>query len=213
MITLRLAEDDDVDRIVALHVASWRVTYRGMYSDHYLDEIVEGERQRQWRERWRDRSASWTLLAEDGPELVGFVHVELDDDPVWGPLVENLHAAPSRKRQGIGRVLLGEAAAFVARVRPGDPMHLWVLDANTGARAFYAAVGGEDVETSPWLAPAATRSSATASSGAIRPGSERDRQAAARATAGLLPTPRRCGEPWSTASPKANTLPSRVWIQ
>lgn len=155
MIALREAADDgvDVDRIVALHVESWRATYRGMYSDEYLDTVVEGERHRLWHERFADRSASWTLLAEDGGALVGFVHIELDEDPAWGPLVENLHAAPSRKRQGIGRLLLAQAAAHVVRTRPGDPMHLWVLDANTNARAFYAAVGGEDVETTPWLAP------------------------------------------------------------
>lgn len=157
MIELRVTDDAaDVDRIVALHVASWRATYRGMYADHYLDHVVEGERHERWTQRFADRSGRWTMLAEEDGALVGFVHLEMDEEPAWGPLVENLHAAPDRKRQGIGRLLLAQAAAHVTRARPGEPMHLWVLDANHHARAFYAALGGEDVETTPWTGPDGT---------------------------------------------------------
>jgi GNAT superfamily N-acetyltransferase len=153
-IELRATDDPaDVERIVALHVLSWRATYRGMYSDHYLDHVVEGERLERWRARFDDRRGRWTMLAESDGELVGFVHLEMDEEPAWGPLVENLHATPARKRQGIGRLLLAEAARHVVDARPGDPMHLWVLDQNANARAFYAALGGEDVETTPWTGP------------------------------------------------------------
>jgi GNAT superfamily N-acetyltransferase len=157
VISLRVTDDPaDVSAIVALHVVSWRATYRGMYSDDYLDNVVEGERLERWRARFADRTGRWTMLAEDGGELVGFVHLELDEEPAWGPLLENLHAAPHRKRQGIGRLLLAEAGRFVASDRPGEPMHLWVLDQNSNARGFYAACGGEDVETSHWTGPEGT---------------------------------------------------------
>jgi GNAT superfamily N-acetyltransferase len=153
-IELRVTDDPaDVDAIVALHVLSWRATYRGMYSDHYLDHVVEGERRERWQARFADRRGRWTMLAEDGDDLAGFVHLEMDEEPAWGPLLENLHAAPDRKRQGVGRLLLAEAARHVVEARPSEPMHLWVLDADAAARAFYAAVGGEDVEAAQWSSP------------------------------------------------------------
>jgi ribosomal protein S18 acetylase RimI-like enzyme len=46
----------------------------------------------------------------------------------------------------MGRQLLGRAAQWVRATEPGWPIHLWVFEANAGARRFYDALGGEIVE-------------------------------------------------------------------
>ena len=51
-----------------------------------------------------------TVLAEGDGELLGFAHVVLRDDPVWGALVDKLHVRHDQKRRGIGRRLLGAVA-------------------------------------------------------------------------------------------------------
>jgi hypothetical protein len=43
-----------------------------------------------------------TLLAEDDFGIVGFAHVVFDSDPTWGALLDNLHVAQRRTRQGVG---------------------------------------------------------------------------------------------------------------
>jgi ribosomal protein S18 acetylase RimI-like enzyme len=150
----RPAMFDDADRIAALHAESWRRHYRGAYSDEFLDSDVFADRQMVWRQRLRtptDDSA--TVVACEGADLVGFVHVVFDEDPHWGSLVENLHVTGSRQHRGIGSRLLAEAAARV--ISHGvSALYLWVLEQNTSARAFYRARGGQCTGQRPEPSPA-----------------------------------------------------------
>jgi len=155
---LRDATHDDAEAIAGLHAESWRRTYRGIYSDSYLDGEVVAERRAAWRERFANPDpAASTVAAELQGALVGFAHTILDADATWGTLLDNLHVAPDVKRSGIGTVLLGASAAFAAERGTTPVLHLWVLEANLGARAFYDARGGECVERAGDHAPDGTR--------------------------------------------------------
>src|SRR5271170_5216723 len=88
------------------------------------------------------RADRCTIVAETDGQLVGFVHIVLDADPLWGALVDNLHVTTGRKRNGIGSALLQQAAQIVAERRPFAGMFLWVLEQNVDAQRFYAARGG-----------------------------------------------------------------------
>ena len=149
-IVMREAISNDIAAIAALHADSWRQHYRGAFSDAFLDGEVVADRRRVWDERLTTSSAHhFTLVADRSGEVVGFVHMILDDDPCWGALLDNLHVTYQFKRCGIGRRLLFAAAHELARRRPTDPQfYLWVLDQNTAAQAFYLACGGTDVERS-----------------------------------------------------------------
>jgi len=92
------------------------------------------------------RANQFTLVAELDEELVGFVHVILEDDPTWGVLVDNLHVANGYARRGIGTRLMVLAAAELTR-RGAHGFYLWVLAHNEAAQAFYRALGGRHVET------------------------------------------------------------------
>jgi ribosomal protein S18 acetylase RimI-like enzyme len=94
----------------------------------------------------------WATVAAhfsvNGDAVVGFVPMILDEDPHWGTLLDNLHVTYGRKRHGIGRRLLTEAARTLVQRCPTDRrFYLWVLAQNAGAQAFYAACGGIRVET------------------------------------------------------------------
>jgi ribosomal protein S18 acetylase RimI-like enzyme len=71
------------------------------------------------------------------------VHTVLDDHPVWGALVNNLHVIPAVKRQGVGRQLLAQSASAVLVRGTNKRICLMVLESNTSAQAFYAALAGE----------------------------------------------------------------------
>lgn len=148
-ITFREASAQDIAPIAALHADSWRRHYRGAYRDAFLDGDVVADRQAVWRARLTTPGADqFTVVADRAGEVVGFVHMILDADPDWGALLDNLHVAYRLKRRGIGRQLLAEAAQRLARRRPAaSRFHLWVLDQNAAAQAFYAACGGTTVET------------------------------------------------------------------
>jgi ribosomal protein S18 acetylase RimI-like enzyme len=146
---LRGASADDAVEVARLHADSWRRHYRGAFSDIFLDGDLEADRLAAWTERLRSQDSTFTLLAEQGGSLVGFVHVELDADPVWGALVDNLHVTHDAQGRGIGTRLLVAAARGVAERRLASAMHLWVLEQNTRAQAFYLACGGQFEERAP----------------------------------------------------------------
>jgi len=120
--------------------------YRGAYTDEYLDGPVEAERLGVWSTRFGDPTGTSTVIAELEGALVGFVHLIHDAEPEFGPLVDNLHVRHDMQRSGLGRELMARAARESARARPGRPMHLWVLEQNTRAQAFYRALGGEEAD-------------------------------------------------------------------
>jgi GNAT superfamily N-acetyltransferase len=154
MLRCRSATPMDVEAIASLHAESWRRTYRGAYSDTYLDGDVFADRLAVWTQRFDSPSpATHTVLVEDDGVLVGFVHTIFDEDPTWGALLDNLHVTPDRKRGGIGRQLIAHSAAAVLDQRPDSGLYLWVLEMNAPARAFYDACEGTCVGREPWGAP------------------------------------------------------------
>jgi ribosomal protein S18 acetylase RimI-like enzyme len=142
----RQATKRDIESIAIVHAESWRRNYRGAYSDAFLDGPVFEDRRAVWTERLTQANALHeTIVAEQHGSIVGFVHTVLDDHPVWGALVDNLHVVPTVKRQGVGRQLMAQSAAAVLARGTNERLYLMVLQANTSAQAFYAAVGGECV--------------------------------------------------------------------
>jgi ribosomal protein S18 acetylase RimI-like enzyme len=144
----RTAVVSDAAAVAALHTESWRRHYRGAYSDAFLDGDVGADRLRAWTSRLRQPhpEGSFTVVAECGGSLVGFVHTVLDADPTWGALVDNLHVAHGLHREGLGTRLMAEAARTITERRPGAGLYLWVLAQNVAAQDFYDAKGGVCVE-------------------------------------------------------------------
>jgi GNAT superfamily N-acetyltransferase len=144
----RSAGPADAEAIAALHTDSWQRHYRVAFSGTYLDDEVPGIHRRRWTERLaKPDPRARTILAEhDDGTLAGFAHTILGDDPAWGALLDNLHVTYGLKRHGIGTRLMALTARTVLIETPGSGLYLWVLEPNTGARAFYTARGGECVE-------------------------------------------------------------------
>jgi GNAT superfamily N-acetyltransferase len=148
VVTYREATEQDAGDIAALHADSWRRHYRGAYLDSYLDGDVVADRHEVWAGRLAPpRLNQSTVVADDGGELVGFAHTVFDHDPTWGALLDNLHVRSDLKGKGIGTRLLSESALGLLHHRPTGPIHLWVLDQNKAAQAFYDTRGGTRVES------------------------------------------------------------------
>jgi ribosomal protein S18 acetylase RimI-like enzyme len=145
---IQLVAVQDAEELAALHATSWKSAYRGILSDEYLDTKADTERAYHWQHRFEgDTSRSFGLAARDDQErIIGFAWIDMDDDPTFGHLLDNLHVHPSLKGRGIGRALLAAVASELMARSAGRSLFLWVYEDNYGARAFYDAIGGMAAE-------------------------------------------------------------------
>jgi GNAT superfamily N-acetyltransferase len=146
----------DCQDIAALHTESWRSAYPGILSASYLDAPIVAEREAHWRNLMLSAGCERRriFLVRDRGALVGFACVLLDEEPVWGARLDNIHVKPAYKGRGLGRLLFVSAAGWVSKCEPRWPMHLFVFEENHGARRFYEAHGGRVVEQCAQETPA-----------------------------------------------------------
>jgi ribosomal protein S18 acetylase RimI-like enzyme len=137
---VRAAQAGDAAGIAAVHVASWKVAYRGYYPDHHLDALT----MKRWLPGWKRRlepgsDDTLVLVADSGNEITGFSVIEPAPAPDDFEL-SLLYVHPGHMRRGIGRSLLQQAEQEM-RARGGATAILWVIDENARARRFYEAMG------------------------------------------------------------------------
>lgn len=133
---VRPARAEDARRMAAVHVRSWRETYRGLMPDAVLDDpVLIAFRERFWQAALTDAryAANRSALAEHDAEVVGIAMSgpPLDADADWPVQLYVLSVLASDHGTGAG-------AALLAAVVPEDAeTALWVADPNPRAQAFY----------------------------------------------------------------------------
>jgi ribosomal protein S18 acetylase RimI-like enzyme len=149
MVTIRPETDDDTAEVAALHVRAWQWGYAGIVPAELLDTLSAPA----WARQRRDRRAAagadafLTLVAADGPAVVGFTSIgpyrhhqdRAHLDPGVGELLA-IYLEPARVGTGLGRELMDAAMAELAR-RGYRTVRLWVLEENDRARRFYEKAG------------------------------------------------------------------------
>ncbi|HSP54853.1 MAG TPA: GNAT family N-acetyltransferase [Dehalococcoidia bacterium] len=143
---IREATRADAHAIAALHADSWRKTYRGAYSDEYLDNLVFEDRQRVWQERLSAPLPNqYVVVAEQNGEIASFACAYGERDAQLGTLLDNLHVRSNYHGSGIGRRLLIEIAEWSSRKYGKLGLWLGVLEQNQNAQRFYQKLGAIDV--------------------------------------------------------------------
>jgi ribosomal protein S18 acetylase RimI-like enzyme len=140
----RYAEQRDLDALAKLHVETWRSAYRGMMPSEFLDALD-------------DSHALVRLVPVINASPPRICVVDFDNEPVafcrFGPSKDAdvplltveifaINVAPSRWRNGIGRLLI-ERTLAEGGARGFAACTLWVLTENSRARRFYEATGFE----------------------------------------------------------------------
>jgi ribosomal protein S18 acetylase RimI-like enzyme len=146
--TVRVAAAKDLARIAELHAASWRVAYRRILPDAFLDEALIEDRMARWSGTL-DRMApsDRLLIAESDGALLGFVAAwtseALGCEGEFDLYIDNLHVRPDLRGQKLGEHLMRTLASTLVHAG-GVRAYLWLLDGNTQAHRFYRRLGGRD---------------------------------------------------------------------
>lgn len=151
---IRPAVETDSEAIAEVHVTSRRAAYAGIVPQQALDILTP----QQMLDRWLHLLATepgfaatarrW--VAELNSSIVGFTSIgpARTTDPPSPIELFAIHLLPEAQGRGLGRALI-EAATTHLRSINQSAVHLWVLQDNTRARAFYEHIG--------WTSDGATR--------------------------------------------------------
>lgn len=153
MIEVREATIDDADAIADAHIDGWRVGYRGVVADQYLNaedfHTIRRERWRAWT--WQTEPEVKIFVVSVADDVVGFGLVgperpqdtaepaEPDTDEPRGE-VYAFYLHPRSWGSGAAAVLMSRCMEYLAELGLGTAV-LWVLRDNPRARAFYEKMG------------------------------------------------------------------------
>jgi ribosomal protein S18 acetylase RimI-like enzyme len=147
---IREAELSDAAAMARVMVESFRSAHRDHLPEASLMKLSYEESERNWARALRELSESderteYIYVAEnDAGDLIGIAMggPERSSHPLYLGEIYVLYLLPAYYRQGIGRQL---TASVVERLveRGMDSLLIRVLQANTRARRFYEALGGQ----------------------------------------------------------------------
>ncbi|BBY00942.1 GNAT family N-acetyltransferase [Mycobacterium seoulense] len=138
MTEVRAAVPADAYEVAGLHARSWRVAYRGLIAQDYLESLSAEALVNRYTFGRIGLGMPSTLVAVDGSAIRGFATTGLcrnSDLPNFGELMA-LYVDPAHEATGVGRLLMSAARGRLRSVGVTGAV-LWVLDANTRARRFY----------------------------------------------------------------------------
>ena len=145
MIEVRHANESDASAIARVRAESWRVAYRGIVPDAFLNGMdIAGwaDVYRRLLENSPEKMAS--LVAEADAKVVGMAAAgpNRDDDTPYSDELFMIYLAPGYWRRGIGQKLMQAITTWL--IGQGmTSMIVWVLAENWPARRFYEALGGQ----------------------------------------------------------------------
>jgi L-amino acid N-acyltransferase YncA len=139
---VRPAAPADVDEIVRIQVATWRVAYAGLVPDRAIDRLQEPRSRQAWAAAVTAGAGVHVFVATEGEQTVGFCAAAYSTSGTGPGVAEigTLLVEPRWGRRGHGGRLLA-AAAEALRVAGAERGQAWVPEADAASRGFYAHAG------------------------------------------------------------------------
>lgn len=143
-VLVREATDADAGSVGEVHAEAWRVAYRNLFENEWLDNLVEHRRAR-WPDLMAGESLAGTtvLVAERGHQILGFIHFGPHRERAGDGELYSLYVHPVAWGSGLASTLL-DSAWDALRDKGYRRVRLWTLAGANRARRFYARHGFQE---------------------------------------------------------------------
>lgn len=146
---IRQATLHDAEQIAKVHVTTWKMTYRGLLSDSFLNNITPESRYFLWESNIKD-SNKIILVLEKNSEIIGFIagdRVKPEEYEQYDGDLTALYFKKEEQRKGYGKQLL-QALLNEFTKRGYRNCIAKVLSENT-SKYFYEKLGAVHIDDQP----------------------------------------------------------------
>ena len=139
---VRPAADPDVDELVRIQAATWRVAYAGVLPEEALAQLGGPAARQAWADAVHAGEPFHVFVALEGPWVVGFCAAARWEGADGAAIAEvsTLLVEPRWGRRGHGGRLLAAAGAALRRAGSSTG-RAWLPEPDAASRAFYARAG------------------------------------------------------------------------
>lgn len=143
MLKVRFSTKDDAYKIGQINVNTWKVAYKGILPDDFLDKRNLTQERVQKIEQRMDKDGLISLVVEYNQEVIGFCAGGFARDNDYPFLYElyAIYVLPEYQKMGAGQKLF---EAFKKQIK-GKPFYLYALKENINAIRFYVKNGGKEL--------------------------------------------------------------------
>jgi ribosomal protein S18 acetylase RimI-like enzyme len=148
MITISKFKDEDVRATEELRLATWKVAYKGIVDQEYLDYIHVKEEKLEGLKTFANNEKTIFFIAKDEDKIVGFISGKdmLNDDKDFEADLSGIYILPDYHGQGIGKKLV--KPFLEALIKRGiNNSSIVVFSENASSIGFYKKLGAEYIKT------------------------------------------------------------------
>lgn len=137
---IRYYEKKDIKQVAKIITDDWKIAYRGIIDDEYLDNLNYEDREERIRNKYNRQKS---IVYEENDIVKGYSRFgeNRDEEKDFGELYA-LYIKPDERGNGIGGKLLKETVKIL-RDRGYKEMLIWCLEENKKGRSFYEKMGGK----------------------------------------------------------------------
>lgn len=131
---VRLATIDDVEKMSQVVVDTWKIAYKGLISQAYLNKLTTKMYNERFKRQLQARKLLF-LVSEVQEQIVGMLESDTKNGIIQ---IDMLYVLPQYHRQGVGKALLDKCLDYNINA---EKIVLNVLDKNRDAKQFYKRQG------------------------------------------------------------------------
>ena len=138
---IRNAISDDARQIAEIIVEDWKIAYKGIIDNDYLDSLSVEERYQRELQRYQ-----LYRVAEINGEILGLAWNEIADNEDSDCEIIALYIKSGKRKSGIGRAIFHDSVEHF-KAAGKSKMIIWCLKENYEARKFYEKMGGVEYKS------------------------------------------------------------------
>ena len=137
---IRYYEERDIDKIAKIIVDDWKIAYKGIIDNDYLENLNYIDRAKNIKEKYEKQKS---IVYIDNEDVKGYCRFgeNRDNKKEYGEIYA-LYIKYGERNNGIGKSLSKKAMQILKNKGYKEAV-IWCLKENKNARKFYEKIGGK----------------------------------------------------------------------